>query len=223
MSVVLPVYNQADHLEPIVRSYVRALAEAGMAHELWLVLNGCSDASPAIAADLARAHSSVRIVTSPRAGWGHAVRLGIAAARGELIAYTNSARTSASDLVAAITLALHNPGVIVKANRRVRDSIVRRAGSVLYNFECRMLFDLPFWDVNGTPKVFPRFCSRLLALTRDDDLIDLEFAVTVRDAGYPIIEMPIVATERHGGRSTTNVKAAVRLYAGALRFRRERG
>jgi hypothetical protein len=81
-----------------------------------------------------------------------------------------------------------------------------------------MLFDLACWDVNGTPKVFPRSCSRLLSLTREDDLIDLEFNVVARDARYPLIEMPIVATTRHGGRSTTNLRAAARMYWGAVRF-----
>ena len=222
VSIVLPVYNQADHLERVVRAYVQALESAAVAHELVLVVNGCSDASPALAADLARAHPSVRTITSDRSGWGHAVRLGVASARGALVAYTNAARTSPPDLVQAVRLAMNNPGVIVKANRRIRESVVRRLGSVLYNFECRMLFDLACWDVNGTPKVFPRSCTRLLSLTRDDDLIDLEFTVVARDERYPLIEVPIVATTRHGGRSTTNLRAAVRLYWSAVRFWRQR-
>ena len=222
VSVVLPVHNQADHLQRVVSQYVDALAVEGIAHEMVLVINGCSDASPAVASDLARMYPSVRVMTSERPGWGRAVKLGIASARGDLLAYTNGARTSADNLIQAVVLAMNNPGVVVKANRRMRDSVIRRTGSVLYNFECRMLFDLACWDVNGTPKVFPRSCSRLLSLTRDDDLIDLEFNLIARDAHYPLIEMPIVATARHGGRSTTNVRGAVRLYWGAVRLWRAR-
>lgn len=222
VSVVLPVHNQADHLQDVVRQYVKGLTAAAIDHELLLVVNGCSDESSTLAAALVRDHPSVRTMTSARAGWGHAVRQGIASARGDLVAYTNSARTSAPDLVQAIRLALNNPGVVVKANRRLRESLVRRTGSVIYNFECRLLFDLASWDINGTPKVFPRSCARLLSMTRDDDLIDLEFNVITRDERYPLIEMPIVATARHGGRSTTDMSAAARLYWGAIRFWRER-
>jgi hypothetical protein len=175
-----------------------------------------------VAADLGRAHASVRTITSQKSGWGHAVKLGIASARGDLLAYTNSARTSAHDLVRAVALAMNNPGVVVKASRRLRESAIRRTGSVLYNFECRMMFDLACWDVNGTPKVFPRSCRRLLSLTHEDDLIDLEFNVIARDEQYPLIEMPIVSTTRHGGRSTTNMRGAARLYWGAVRFWRTR-
>ncbi len=222
VSVVLPVHDQADHLQRIVQRYRETFVDHGIDHELILVANGCSDATPALAAELGRAHASVRTIASPTSGWGHAVKLGIAAARADLVAYTNSARTDAGDLVAAVLLALNNPGVVVKANRRIRESLFRRAGSVIYNFECRTLFDLACWDINGTPKVFPRACTPLMSLTREDDLLDLEFVVAAREARYPLVEMPIVSTARHGGRSTTNLRRAARMYWGALRFWRSR-
>jgi glycosyltransferase involved in cell wall biosynthesis len=218
VSVVLPIHNQADHLERMVEQYVEALTASGIGHELILVPNGCSDSSPALAEDLSRRLGSVRSVAVAKPGWGGAVRAGISSARGDLVAYTNSARTSAGDLVNTITFALNNPGVVIKVNRRIRDSLVRRAGSLLFNLQCRVLFQLACWDVNGTPKVFPRCRSRLLQLTRDDDLVDLEFNVIVRDEGYPVLEVPIFSTARHGGRSTTTVRGAMKIYWGALGF-----
>jgi hypothetical protein len=84
-----------------------------------------------------------------------------------------------------------------------------------------MLFDLPYWDVNGTPKVFHRDLSKLTELRRDDDLIDLEFNAICRAQGYPVLEVPIFSTTRRSGRSTTGIKSAWRMYAGAYRLRRE--
>jgi hypothetical protein len=75
--------------------------------------------------------------------------------------------------------------------------------------------------VNGTPKVFPRSFSKLLELERDDDLIDVEFLVACLREGYPLIEVPILATERHGAESTTSYRSAVRLYTGAWRMKRD--
>jgi hypothetical protein len=77
------------------------------------------------------------------------------------------------------------------------------------------------WDVNGTPKVFPRSFDKLMRLRRDDDLIDAEFNATCAREGYPVVEVPILATERQGGKSTTNYGSAVKMYAGALRLKRE--
>jgi hypothetical protein len=112
------------------------------------------------------------------------------------------------------------PDTVVKANRKIRESARRRLGSLLYNLECRMLFDLAFWDINGTPKIFPRGFEQLLSLKREDDLIDLEFVATCRRVGYPMIEVPILSARRHGGRSTTGYGTAIRLYIGAWRLRR---
>jgi hypothetical protein len=94
-------------------------------------------------------------------------------------------------------------------------------GSLLYNLECRALFDLSCWDVNGTPKIFPRDFHRLLSLRRDDDLIDAEFVATCRREGYPMLEVPTFSSKRHGGRSTTNVASALRMYWGAVELWRE--
>jgi glycosyltransferase involved in cell wall biosynthesis len=218
-SIVAPVHDQADHLERIVEEYERALADAALDHELLLVVNGSRDASLEIARALAQRHPAVRVFVEERGGWGRAVRRGIREARGALICYTNSARTTARDLTLMLLYARAFPQTVVKANRKIRESPVRRIGSLLYNIECRTLFDLSCWDVNGTPKIFPRSFDALLALERDDDLVDLEFCAACRRRDYPIVEVPIFSSRRHGSRSTTGYRSALAMYAGALALR----
>jgi len=220
VSVVLPTYNQADHIGDVVREFAAALAKLPMRHEIVLVPNGSRDATESVSAELARSLPDVRTEPLARGGWGRAVKHGIAAARGDLVCYTNSARTAPGDLTLAILYAAVHPGTVVKANRRIREHWSRRLGSLLYNLECRALFDLSCWDVNGTPKVFPRSCERLFRLQRDDDLIDAEFVWTCREAGYPMIEIPVFSFRRYGGKSTTNVGSALRMYWGAWALRR---
>jgi hypothetical protein len=157
---------------------------------------------------------------SEQGGWGLGVKLGLHAAQGDLLCYTNSARTSPSDLTLMICYGLANPGKIIKANRKIRDGITRRLGSLLYNLECRMLFDLSVWDINGTPKIFPRSCDKLLALTCNDDMIDAEFNAVCRKENYPVLEVPIFSARRHGGTSTTRLSSAFRMYIGALRLKK---
>ena len=89
---------------------------------------------------------------------------------------------------------------------------------MLYNVQCRTLFDLPVWDVNGTPKVFGRDALDLLRLDENGDLIDLEFIVKCKELGLQILEVPIVSAVRHGGESTTNVASAWKMYEGAFRM-----
>jgi glycosyltransferase involved in cell wall biosynthesis len=221
-SIVLPVHNQADHVGPVVEDYIAALDRVPLAYELVLVPNACRDDTPAVARALAARHPTVRVVESEVGGWGRAVRVGLSAARGSLLCYTNSARTAPEDLTLTLLYAVAHPGVVVKANRKIREHWTRRLGSLIYNLECRALFDLACWDVNGTPKVFPRSMDALLGLTRDDDLIDAEFGAICRHEGYPMLEVPIFSSRRHGGKSTTNYGSAWKMYVGAYQLWRER-
>jgi glycosyltransferase involved in cell wall biosynthesis len=218
VSVVLPVHNQADHITTVVEQYVQALRRDGLSGELVLVVNACSDDSLRVCRALAEQEPSVRVLDTPAGGWGRAVRLGLAAASGELLCYANSARTSAADLVSLVRYALANPGVVIKPHRRSRESWSRRIGSFLYNAEVRLLFDLPTWDINATPKVFHRDLYRQLDLRSDGDLIDLEFYLACRALGRPIVEVPIYSWHRFGGGSTTTYRSAARLYIGAFRM-----
>ncbi len=223
VSIVLPTANQADHIAAVVERFRLALQSLQRPFEILLVVNQSRDQTLAACQRLAAAHPEVRVLESPP-GWGSAVQAGARAARGKLIAYTNSARTEAEDLLLTIQYGLVNEQVVVKASRKLRDSFVRRLGSVLYNFEVRMLFGLAVWDINGTPKVFPRVLLPQLGLTEPGDLIDLEFIVHCKRHGIRIVEVPIYAGHRHGGRSTTTLQSAVKMYAGALfsywRYRR---
>jgi glycosyltransferase involved in cell wall biosynthesis len=217
ISIVLPVHNQADHIGAVLDSYLRAVRPLPVQTEFVVVANACSDDTATICRQ-----RGVRVLELDDGGWGRAVRHGLAHAEGDIVGYTNSARTTPEMLALVLVYASAYPEVVLKANRRIRDNWRRRLGSVLYNLQCRQLFDLSVWDVNGTPKLFPREFSGLMELTRDDDLVDLEFVVACRDRSYPIVEVPILATVRHGGRSTTNYGAAWRMYYGAWSMCRAR-
>jgi len=224
VSVVLPVYNQADHIAKTLTDHAQALTEAELDFELVPVVNGTQrDQTLEECQRVSSADPRVRVEVLARGGWGVAVRHGVAQARGDWICYTNSARTQSEDLVRCLRYATAYPGTIVVASRRIRESVHRRIGSVLYNFECRFFFNLASWDINGTPKVFPRTFERLLELEREDDLIDLEFHAIASREHYPLVEVPVVSAARHGGKSTTNFRAAWAMYAGAFALARKMG
>ena len=222
ISIILPVHNQADHIERLVRDHVHELMKVPAPYEILLVENASRDATLAACGRLEHEFPCVHAIHSDRGGWGNAVRLGLEHAKGEIICYTNSARTSPEDLVICLLYAVAYGGTVVKANRKIRENWRRRLGSLLFNIECRTLFDLSNWDINGTPKVFPRRFDALLHLERSDDLIDAEFCILCRQGEYPMVEVPIFSTRRHGGRSTTGYGSALRLYWGAVDMWRKR-
>jgi len=219
VSIVLPVYNQADHIAAVVADYVARLDGEAIAYELILVVNGSRDRSEEVCRSMAQGLPQLRVLVSKDGGWGLAVRLGLAAARGDLLCYTNSARTAAGDLCTVVRSALARPDTVVKAVRIVRGSILRRAGSALFNFECRILLGVRVRDVNGTPKVFPASILERLRLAESGDLVDAELCARCARLGLPIVEVPLVAGPRHGGTSTTRLGSAWRMYRGVWRLR----
>lgn len=219
VSIILPIHNQADHVVSVVGEYQVALLDLPVPWEIILVENGSRDQSAMLCTELAARHSNVRALSADRAGWGRAVRAGLAAARGEFLCYTNSARTSADDLRRALDIGMSRPDRILKAERKQGRAWLRALGSELYNLEARLLFGLRLRDINGTPKLFHRRFAALLEMQRDDDLIDLEFCMICRRHGYSIAPFDMASRPRHGGRSTTGWKTATRLYRGALRMR----
>jgi glycosyltransferase involved in cell wall biosynthesis len=223
VSIILPVHNQADHIDGVVGGYLSVVQRLQLEVDLVLVVNKCTDRSMDVCRRLAERHLEVRTLELVDGGWGRAVRAGLASARGDLLCYANSARTSPEILALMLSYARVYPEVVLKANRRIRDSVIRRAGSLLYNLECRMLFNMPSWDVNGTPKLFPRSFHKLLELHSTGDLIDAEFMLACQRQSYPIIEVPMLATTRLGGQSTTNLRSAATMYRGAIGLRLREG
>lgn len=218
-SIILPVYHQAIELPEIVERAHLALANIAGVGEILIVANGGGDETLAVAAALAAADPTVRLITSQK-GWGAAVIAGLHAARGELLCYTNSARTQARDLELALHYGAVNTEAVVKASRKQRNQAIRRFGSVVYNFEARALFGLAVWDVNGTPKVFHRGLFERLRLTEQGDLIDLELCALCKIQNIPVVEFPVYDTTRISGKATTNVRSALRLYAKPFAMRR---
>lgn len=214
-SVVLPVPRVGDGVLSTVERYLEAARELPLRFELILVIPRVE--AGAISAFSMR-HPEVRVVELDDWSWGRAVRRGLAESSEDILLYTNLNRTSVETLTLMLSYALIYRGVVLKANRRTRDSVAQRLGSLLYNAECWSLFNLVGWDVNGTPKIFPRSCTRLLELTHDDDLIDAEFMLVCRREGYPLLEVPISALAQAWDWPRSGFRDAARMYAGAFRM-----
>ena len=94
----LPVHNQAAHIGDRGGAIATRSDSIGPPYEIVLVLNGCRDESEAVCQHAGETLPEITVIDDPRAGWGLAVKAGLRAARGDLLCYTNSARTSAADL-----------------------------------------------------------------------------------------------------------------------------
>lgn len=218
-SIVLPVKDQEDQVKNLIEEYIKNLSRLSDPFELILIFNGSKDMSYGIGKKFAERDKRIKVFVLAQAGWGRAVKFGIHMSNGKYICYTNSARTNIGDLVKMIKIVKANGGVVVKASRIVREGFLRKLGSIIYNVECRLLFKTPIWDVNGTPKIFPRKILNEISLSSNGDLFDAEFMAKCWEKGLPIIEVPIYFNKRRSGKSSTTIISAIKMYIGLFQLK----
>lgn len=220
-SVILPLYKQASQAEYLYKEYTSALEKLGDTWELMFIVNGKNDGAQDILKKLAAGKENIKTLYLENGGWGRAVKFGLRNATGKFLCYTNSARTEINDLLLILKYAKVNDDNAVKATRIIREKFTRKLGSVLYNFENRLLFKTPLWDVNGTPKVIPKKIIDSIEIISDGDVIDAEIMARCFKMGVRIIEIPVVSTQRISGKSTTNFKSAFNMYKGLWQLRKK--
>jgi len=91
VSVVLPVYNEADVLSMLLAGVSETLSEVGVDYEIIFVNDGSTDRSPQILDRLAAEDGRIRVIHFSR-NFGHqaAVQAGLAHARGDAVVLMDS-------------------------------------------------------------------------------------------------------------------------------------
>src|SRR4051794_25377565 len=85
VSVVVPVYNPGEYIEPLLESLLAQSMPAGEC-ELVFVDDGSTDGTVQRLEALAARHAHVRVAAIPRSGWpGRPRNVGIDLARGEYV------------------------------------------------------------------------------------------------------------------------------------------
>lgn len=218
-SIILPLYKQVNHVDNLFTNYSKQFDTLNDSWEIIFVINGPEDGTFEKLKSINK-RENIAIYRVEKGGWGRSVKFGLSKAKGKYLCYTNSARTEIYDLIMILKYAKVNDDNLVKATRIIRETLTRKIGSILYNLECRILFKVPVWDVNGTPKVIPQKIYKGLNVTSNDDLIDAEIIALCAKNKVRIIEIPVVSNRRISGKSTTNFISAFKMYFGLLRLKK---
>src|SRR5579885_3205849 len=89
LSLILPVYNQADHIEPVFHKLYQTIQKTRIDCELILVENGSKDASLEIIKKIAKKYPHTIAITTKK-GYGSAVLAGQKIAKGYFIGHMPS-------------------------------------------------------------------------------------------------------------------------------------
>ena len=216
LSYFFPAHNEEANLEGLVEEALATLPTLADTFEIIAVDDGSSDATPQIADRLAAADPDiVRVVHHPtNLGYGAALRSGFAAARYELVAFTDGDRQFRVVDLGRLTNRLaqpDRPDVVVGFRIKRADPPVRIAYARAYRLANRIFFGLEITDVDCAAKLFRREALEGLRVESGGAFFSAETIVKLRAAGRTVVEVGIPHYPRTAGSATgANPRVVVR-------------
>jgi len=228
LSVVMPVYNEGDNIEGVLRGFVRTVL---VPHEIIVVYDFDEDTSVPVVAALQAELPAVRLHRNDIGrGVLNAIKAGIAAARAPLVLVMMA---DGSDEPADVDrmVALADGGAdVVAGSRYVRGGrqlggppakrlLSRLAGLSLYRFGA-----LPIHDATSNFRLYRRSFLETVRIESEGGFeLAIELTVKAHVAGRRLAEVPTTWRDRTAGESRFRLRAwlprYLRWYLVALRHR----
>ncbi len=202
LSVILPAYNESEHIHGNVLETVKTLVAMERGFELIVVDDGSSDETwrHALLAKAVSYHPVKIIRYDENRGKGHALLCGAAHSRGDFIAFIDSDLDLHPFLLVAFlqTMEDSRADVVVGSKFHPQSTIVkypltRRILSFGYYLLVRALFGLPVRDTQTGLKLFRRPVLEAVApLSRSEKFsFDVEILCLAHSMGFKIVEAPV--------------------------------
>jgi dolichyl-phosphate beta-glucosyltransferase len=237
-SLVIPAYNPGPEVERTWAAVLRFLAERAGRSDPWeavFVLDGCTDGTPERLERLARfADVPVRVVSySPNRGKGHAVRIGLLAARGARRVFTDVDLAYPFEDIVRVADALKDGAAVAVASREHPDSQILLPANVLgYAFRrhvqsrvfgavARWLLPLRQRDTQAGLKAMTAAVAEAIVpeLRCSGFGFDCELLTACARSGVPVTELP-VCVRYDTTATTTGPRATLRMLRELWQIRR---
>ena len=203
LTVILPCYNEAERLPRTLQSFLAHLSCVPGEVEVLVVDDGSTDATVAVVEAIAAVDARVRLLClSPNRGKGAAVRVGMLAAEGDLVVFTDADGSYGPSELDRIVRALAEAPVAIGARTTTSGPVARRVASRVFSLAIRALLGLPFSDTQSGLKGFRRAAAReIFGRARLDGFaFDVEALLLARRLGLGVVEVGVQAIERRGSK-----------------------
>lgn len=233
--VVLPTYQEAENVVPMLRGLLAVLDRSGLDGHLLVVDDGSPDGTARLAEALARDEPRVAVLRRARKeGIGPAYRAGfaLALARGAALVVEMDCDFSHDPACLPDLVAAAREADLVLGSRYVpggavaRWGAVRRAVSRAGCWYARAVLGVPVRDLTGGFKCFRRRVLETIPLEEVAAAgygFQIEVTYRALRQGYRVREVPIVFTERRHGRSKMTRRIVLEAAVLVPRLRRRLG
>jgi glycosyltransferase involved in cell wall biosynthesis len=215
LSLVIPVYNEADSLVPLVGEIDEALAAHGTPYEIVFVDDGSTDRSFTVMKQLAGEREDVRVVKLRR-NFGKAAALshGFAAARGDVIVTMDGDRQDDPAEIGNLTAPLANGYDLVSGwKQRRQDPLNKTLPSRFFNWTVRKSSGIPLHDFNCGLKAYKRDVVDTISIYGE---LHRYIPVVAAQAGFQVTEVKVNHRRRTAGRSKYGWQRYLRGYLDLL-------
>lgn len=211
-SIVIPCYNEADNLRPLLSGFSAALIAPDI--ELILVDNGSTDGTAGLLRAAAAELPFLRAVACGKnLGYGGGILAGLRAARGRCAGWTHGDMQYApADVVAAAESLrpFQSEKIFLKGLRgnRTASEHIFTAGMSLFS---ALSLGLPLRDINAQPTFFTRSLYEGWAAPPADFSLDLYAYADALRRGYRLVRRKVTLNRRRHGSSSWNRSLVDRL------------
>lgn len=206
LSVVVPLLDEAESLEPLHHEIVTVMEGLDVPWEIVFVDDGSRDSSPLVLARLRASDPHVRVVTLDRNyGQSTAMIAGAEAARGEWVATLDADGQNDPRDLAPMWASIRGGGCdgVIGVRRHRADSWVRRVSSRIANKVRNQVLGDSTTDVGCSTRLLPR--RALLEAHRFEGMHRF-LPLLVRAAGYELAEVPVNHRPRVAGQSKYGIR-----------------
>ncbi len=216
LSVVIPVHNEAEALPELVNRLRSVLPGAAERWEIILVDDGSTDGSARLLRRMAYVEPRLHpFATRIRQGQTHALRAGLARARGRIVVTLDGDLQNPPEEIPKLVAALDDTVDVVVGWRRDRHDpfLVRRFPSEIANRWIRRLTRVPVHDHGCALRAYRADVIRDLHLYGDHHRL---LPAVCFLHGARIREIPVAHAPRRTGRSKYGVRRVFRVLADVL-------
>ena len=221
ISLVVPAYNEADNIGPLIEAAQSELQELARPWEIIIVNDGSSDQTSLCVKESMRGGSNVLLVEHDRnLGYGAALRTGFATAQFGLICFTDADRQFELEDLRGLIERIDDCHLVAGVRSPRQDPWHRRVLGRLWTWGIDRAFNVGVRDLNCAFKLVRKDALSTFQLHSTGAFINAEIVIRMREQGFEIQEVPVRhRPRREGTQSGAKVKVIVHALGEAFRYR----